>query len=155
MSIEVGDVLEGKVSGITKFGAFIDFEGGASALLHISEISNDYVKNVEDYLSVGDSLKVKVLSTDNGKISVSKRALEIVEKKPKNLPEEFVSKRETEELDMSFEDMMSRFLKDSNEKITDINSRNGKRRAGQKIKIEVIIQITNILPADAGFYFIR
>lgn len=56
---------------------------------------------------------------------------------------------------MSFEDMMSRFLKDSNEKITDINSRNGKRRAGQKIKIEVIIQITNILPADAGFYFIR
>lgn len=132
MSIEVGDVLEGKVSGITKFGAFIDFEGGASALLHISEISNDYVKNVEDYLSVGDSLKVKVLSTDNGKISVSKRALEIVEKKPKNLPEEFVSKRETEELDMSFEDMMSRFLKDSNEKITDINSRNGKRRAGQK-----------------------
>lgn len=92
MSIEVGDVLEGKVSGITKFGAFIDFEGGASALLHISEISNDYVKNVEDYLSVGDSLKVKVLSTDNGKISVSKRALEIVEKKPKNLPEEFVSK---------------------------------------------------------------
>ncbi|MEB3429054.1 S1 RNA-binding domain-containing protein [Citroniella saccharovorans] len=134
MSIEVGDVLEGKVSGITKFGAFIDFEGGASALLHISEISNDYVKNVEDYLSVGDSLKVKVLSTDNGKISVSKRALEIVEKKPKNLPEEFVSKRETEELDMSFEDMMSRFLKDSNEKITDINSRNGKRRAGQKNK---------------------
>lgn len=132
MSIEVGDVLEGKVSGITKFGAFIDFEGGASALLHISEISNDYVKNVEDYLSVGDSLKVKVLSTDNGKISVSKRALEIVEKKPKNLPEEFVSKRETEELDMSFEDMMSRFLKDSNEKITDINSRNGKRRADKK-----------------------
>lgn len=72
MQIEVGSILEGKVTGITKFGAFVDLGEGKSGMVHISEISTTYVENVSDFLSVGQTVTVKVLSiADNGKISLS------------------------------------------------------------------------------------
>ena len=58
MEYEVGTVLEGKVTSITKFGAFVALEGGKSGLVHISEIANAYVNDVNDYLKVGDAVKV-------------------------------------------------------------------------------------------------
>ena len=60
MSIEVGAKLQGKVSGITNFGAFIDLGEGKTGLVHISEISNGFVKDIHDVLSVGDEVTVKV-----------------------------------------------------------------------------------------------
>lgn len=72
MQIEVGSILEGKVTGITKFGAFVDLSEGKSGMVHISEISSTYVENVSDFLSEGQTVKVKVLSVaENGKISLS------------------------------------------------------------------------------------
>ena len=69
MSIEVGAKLQGKVSGITNFGAFIDLGAGKTGLVHISEVSNGYVKDIHDVLSVGDEVTVKVISVnDDGKI---------------------------------------------------------------------------------------
>ena len=75
--IEVGAILEGKVTGITKFGAFVSLPGGKSGLVHISEIAYSYVSNVSDHLSEGQDVKVKVISIDeNNRINLSiKRAL--------------------------------------------------------------------------------
>ena len=73
MPITVGEIVEGKVTGITKFGAFISLPEGQNGLIHISEISDDYVEKVEEYLKRDQVLKVKVLSVDNGKISLSLR----------------------------------------------------------------------------------
>jgi S1 RNA binding domain protein len=74
MSIEVGSILQGKVSGITNFGAFIDLGDRKTGLVHISEVSNGFVKDIHDVLTVGDEVKVKVTSVGNdGKIGLSIR----------------------------------------------------------------------------------
>lgn len=68
--------MEGKVSAIMKFGAFVALEGGRSGLVHISEIANSYVNDVHDYLQEGQVVKVRVLASENGKINLSiKKAL--------------------------------------------------------------------------------
>ena len=76
MELQVGSILEGKVTTITKFGAFVALEGGKSGLVHISEIANAFVNDVHDFLQEGQQVKVLVLSTENGKINLSiKKAL--------------------------------------------------------------------------------
>ena len=77
MQPEVGAVLEGKVSGVTKFGAFVNLPGGKSGLVHISEIANTFVSDVAQYVSVGQTVKVKVIGINGDKINLSiKRAEE-------------------------------------------------------------------------------
>lgn len=73
--VEVGEIYNGKVVSITKFGAFMEILPGKEGLLHVSEISNERVANVEDVLKVGDVFDVKVISTENGKISLSKKKI--------------------------------------------------------------------------------
>ena len=76
MEPEVGSILEGKVTAIMKFGAFVALGNGKSGLVHISEIANTFVNDVHDFLQEGQTVKVKVLSTENGKINLSiKKAL--------------------------------------------------------------------------------
>ena len=76
MEYEVGTVLEGKVTSITKFGAFVALEGGKSGLVHISEIANSYVNDVHDFLQEGQDVKVKLLAIKDGKLDLSiKKAL--------------------------------------------------------------------------------
>lgn len=72
MAIEVGTKLEGKVTGITHFGAFVDLSGGVTGLVHISEIADNYVKDVNDHLKINDVVTVKVINVDkDGKIGLS------------------------------------------------------------------------------------
>ena len=72
MELQVGSILEGKVTSITKFGAFVSLPGGRSGLVHISEIAHSYVANVSDFLSEGQAVKVKVVSIDEaGRINLS------------------------------------------------------------------------------------
>ena len=72
MSIEVGAVVEGTVTGITNFGAFIELPGGKVGLVHISEVADVYVRDVKDFLKERDKVQVKVLTIDaNGKIGLS------------------------------------------------------------------------------------
>ena len=72
MELEIGAILEGKVTGITKFGAFVSLPGGRSGLVHISEVAYSYVNDVNEFLSVGDSVKVKIISVDeNNRINLS------------------------------------------------------------------------------------
>ena len=77
MDWEIGEILEGKVTGITKFGAFVALPGGNSGLVHISEVANAFVSDVSEHVQVGQTVKVKLLSvTPEGKINLSiKRAL--------------------------------------------------------------------------------
>lgn len=75
MAIEVGAKVSGKVSGITNFGAFVDLEDHKTGLVHISQVSNSFVKDIHDVLSVGDVVTVKVISiADDGKIALSIKA---------------------------------------------------------------------------------
>ena len=78
MEFGVGSILEGKVTGITKFGAFVSLPGGKSGLVHISEIAYSYVNDVKDYLKEGQEVKVKVIGIDeNGRINLSiKKAMD-------------------------------------------------------------------------------
>ena len=84
--IEVGQIYEGTVARIMNFGAFIELGGGKEGLLHISKISKERIKNIEDVLKVGDVVKVKVIEIDDqGRINLSKKALEEDEEKEENL----------------------------------------------------------------------
>lgn len=82
MEPEVGNILEGKVTTITKFGAFVSLGDGKSGLVHISEIANTFVNDVHDFLQEGQTVKVLVLSTDNGKINLSVKRLLPREERP-------------------------------------------------------------------------
>ena len=84
--IEVGQIYEGTVARIMNFGEFIELGGGKEGLLHISKISKERIKNIEDVLKVGDVVKVKVIEIDDqGRINLSKKALEEDKEKEENL----------------------------------------------------------------------
>ena len=132
--LEIGAVLEGKVTGLTNFGAFVSFPDGSSGMVHISEVSTSFVKDIKDHLKEGQEVKVKVMSiSDEGKVSLSiKKVLEEAEmskkqnaprnKRPANVWQGQPSKSSE---NMSFEDMMARFKQVSDEKMTDL------KRAGE------------------------
>ncbi|MDO5689247.1 MAG: S1 RNA-binding domain-containing protein [Tissierellia bacterium] len=133
MPIAIGDIVEGKVSGVTKFGAFVALPEGKSGLVHISEISKDYVERVEDYLKKNDQVKVKVLTIgSDGKIGLSIRQAEPKQKEKRIIKQPSEVSFGAPKAELSFEDMMSRFLKDSNDRIDEIRSRDGKRKVGQR-----------------------
>lgn len=77
MELEVGSILTGKVTGITKFGAFVNLGPGKSGLVHISEIANTYVNDISEFLAIGQEVTVKIIKIDdNNRINLSiKQAL--------------------------------------------------------------------------------
>lgn len=91
MQLEVGKIYDGKVKGIAQYGAFIEIDGAGTGMVHISEIANSFVKDVNDYLKEGQEVKVKVLNiNDDGKIALSiKKANENAEEqlRPAKRPE--------------------------------------------------------------------
>ena len=141
MAIEIGSKVQGKVTGITNFGAFIELPGNSTGLVHISEVADSYVKDVNDHLKVGDQIEVKVLSEKDGKISLSiKKAIE----KPEGQSSSY-SKRPTRQGDRSkdfrskgnfkpketFEDKMAQFLKSSEENISSLKRNTESKRGGR------------------------
>ncbi|XEC94970.1 S1 domain-containing RNA-binding protein [Paenibacillus tarimensis] len=158
MAIEVGAKLEGKVTGITHFGAFVDLSGGVTGLVHISEIADNYVKDVKDHLKIDDIVKVKVINVDkDGKIGLSiKQAIDRPEGHQPP-PRERVSgggggdrfprggsdrggrpfksgQGKPSFGKPSFEDKMSRFLKDSEERISSLKKNTDSKRGGRGAK---------------------
>ena len=130
MTVSVGVKVEGIVTGITNFGAFIQLPEGKSGLVHISEISHDYVEKVADYLKKGEKVKVKVLSiSKDNKISLSIRQAKPKTNQPVQLDWD---KPESVQRGMSFEDKMNQFLKDSNEKHDQLKTRDGRKSNGPK-----------------------
>ena len=139
MAIEIGSVVEGTVTGITNFGAFIELPEGKVGLVHISEVADEYVKDVHDFLTEQDKVKVKILTIDErGKIGLSvkqaqeKKAEEVrppVEfKRPPKRPNRGFSRPGSGrygQTSASFEDKLSKFLKDSDEKQLTLRRKGG------------------------------
>lgn len=85
MELAVGQIVEGKITGITAFGVFLDIGEGKSGLVHISEVSRTYVNDINEFVKVGDVVKAKILNIgEDGKISLSmKKALEPEKREPR------------------------------------------------------------------------
>ena len=152
LSLEAGAVVEGKVVRIMAFGAFVDMGNRQGGLVHISEISNDYVRDINDHVRIGDTVTVKVIGIDEkGKVSLSmKQAAEEASKKAREKREskrekkraaaEAASKRIIRPADvdffsgrdreLSFEDKLSRFKQDSDEKIQALKRSAESKRSG-------------------------
>jgi len=120
MSIEVGSKLRGKVTGITNFGAFVEIEKGKTGLVHISEVADNYVKDINDHLKVGEEVEVKVINVEkDGKIGLSI-------KKAKDRP-----RRDTREQQENFEAKISRFLRDSEDRLASLKKHTESKRGGR------------------------
>ena len=138
MELEPGKIIEGQVTGITQFGAFVSFDGGKTGLIHISEVALEYVKDIKEHLKEGDTVKAKILSIDkSGKISLSvKQALLDEKKEVKKAPVRKPQQRKPDDFDWnkrsqqptSFEDMIAKFKQDSDEKLQDMKKGPDSRR---------------------------
>lgn len=162
MQVEVGKIYEGKVTGITKFGAFVEIEGNITGMVHISEVSNTFVNDINEVLQKGQAVKVKVIKIDeSGKIGMS---IKRTEERPKTdkrggfgkdkessgqksfAPKKPVkAKKEPEPVYYSdgyvakpsgnadFEDMLSKFKASSEERMSDLKrTTDNKRRGGSR-----------------------
>ncbi|KGA96080.1 hypothetical protein AJ85_00840 [Alkalihalobacillus alcalophilus ATCC 27647 = CGMCC 1.3604] len=158
MSIEVGSKLQGKVTGITHFGAFVELPGGSTGLVHISEVADNYVKDINEFLKVGDEVQVKVVNVEkDGKIGLSiRKAIDRPEgserperparserparpQRPARPSRPYQSSqrsqgqgaRNNHRPGPSFEDKVSRFLKDSEERLTTLKRQTDSKRGGR------------------------
>ncbi|MBB5325835.1 S1 RNA binding domain protein [Anoxybacillus tepidamans] len=127
MSIEVGSKLQGKVTGITKFGAFVELPEGVTGLVHISEVADNYVKDIHDHLKVGDVVDVRVINVEkDGKIGLSIKKAK--ESQPSQRPRAKVNDRAIKE---SFEQKISRFLKESEDRLASLKRHTESKRGGR------------------------
>lgn len=140
MSIEVGSKLQGKVTGITNFGAFVELPEGSTGLVHISEVADNYVKDINEFLKVGDEVLVKVLNVEkDGKIGLSiKKAKEQVQvaerpERPQrpHRPRNFKSDKRSGGNPDTFDTLMSRFLKDSEDRLASLKRHTESKRGGR------------------------
>ena len=136
MALEVGSIVEGKITGITKFGAFVALPEGKSGLVHISEIANTFVSDVHEHVQMGQTVKVRVLNiAEDGKINLSiKRAQEDAPApQPRDFPRRPAAPRQspaprpvTERTtadgpsnNADFEDRLKKFMQESDSRIAD------------------------------------
>lgn len=182
MALEVGNIVEGTITGIAKFGAFVELPDNKVGLVHISEVANEYVSDVNDYLKVKDKVKVKVITIDErGKIALSIKQAQPVSGKEEKKQDRFHHDRQgrrdfherndfhgreghrpferrqeegegesfrperpqynrsysggfrpaKKEVPASFEDKLSRFLKDSDERLLDLKRNVESKRGGR------------------------
>ena len=133
MQFEVGSILEGKVTGITKFGAFVELPGGKTGMVHISEVAPTFVKEIRDHLTENQEVKVKVLKIgDDGKISLSiKQAMPAPARKPMHGGRRPVADWQKPKSEpVTFEDMMAKFKQTSDEKMSDLKRVTEGKRSG-------------------------
>ena len=133
MELNIGSVYPGKVTGITKFGVFVELEKGTTGLVHISEVSTNFVNDINDFVKLNDTVNVKVMSIDGNKISLSiKRAIEqqkTAASRSSRPPLVFEGlKKPKNNGPMSFEDMMAQYKQSSDEKFSDLKRKNGDMR---------------------------
>lgn len=149
MQSKIGEIYDGKVTGLTNFGAFVKLSNGESGMVHISEVAAVYVKDIHEFIQEGQDVRVKVLAVnENNKISLSIKQTQAApikttqkpapegafKKRPARPsgPPDFSKKKTVSDGPMSFEDMMSKFKADSEEKMSDLkrftDSSRGSRR---------------------------
>lgn len=145
MQFEVGQIIEGKITGITNFGVFVDLGDGKSGMVHISEVARSYVTDIHEHVKENDVVKMKVLSVgDDGKISLSIKRAQEEPKKERFDKKANTEKRQTQKIDSSytwapkkqepasFEEMMNRFKQTSDEKFSDLKRKNPETRRSKR-----------------------
>ena len=146
MEFKVGDVVEGKITGIREYGVFVDIGDGKSGMVHISEVARNYVNDINEHVKLGDTVKLKIITIgDDGKIALSiKRAMEPERKadgenrrrerkapvQPK--PDSSYTWTPKKAEPASFEEMMSRFKQTSDEKFSDLKRKNPEVRRSKR-----------------------
>ena len=136
MALKIGTIATGKVLSVMPFGAFVSLPEKKSGLVHISEITSEYIEDINDYIKVGDTVKVKVIGVDKaGKLSLSIKKANSEEKRGEKKPEGRIrpadidwSANKSEEL--SFEDKLQKFKKDADEKMLALKRSNESKRSG-------------------------
>lgn len=144
MSLEIGSKVKGVVKGITNFGAFVELTSGVTGLVHISEVADNYVKDVNDHLKINDEVEVKILSEKDGKIALSiKKANERKEDERSSYSQRPQSRNRSGSFNNknhiktnfqrkeSFEDKLSKFLKTSEENLTSLKRNTETKRGGR------------------------
>lgn len=163
MELEIGSIYEGKVTGITKFGAFVLLPGGKSGMVHISEVANTFVDDINKFLKEGQSVTVKLIAIDQqGRINLSiKKALPPPEpgarpsrpagnrpaprpqvsapaprEREKSAPPAFLGPDQSTlpKGDDAFESKLKAFMQSSESRISDLKSRNDRSGGGRRRK---------------------
>ena len=147
MELTVGQIVKGKITGITNFGVFVDLGEGKSGLVHISEVARSYVSDLKEFVKVGEEVKAKVLTIgEDGKISLSMKRAQEPEKGEQRAPRERRERRSVaspkpdnsfvwtpkRNESASFEEMMNRFKKTSDEKFSDLKRKNPEAKRSKR-----------------------
>lgn len=135
MELAVGTIVSGKVTTITKFGAFVALEGGKSGLVHISEIANRFVSDVHDFLESGQEVQVKILSiSPEGRINLS---IKQAQARPIRESRQAASLQPVQTppvAEPSFEDKLKQFLSASDTKMSELNRNRDHKRGSRRRK---------------------
>jgi len=155
MQIELDEIYDGKVTHITKFGAFVSLPGGKTGMIHISDVSTGFVKDINDFLKENDEIKVKVFAIDaEGRINLKRPDIEkapTFKREPKSdrgndgvrggrferkpaldapaRPPASIDWNRGKSDNTSFEDLMNKFKKESDEKIGDLKKTTDVKRS--------------------------
>ena len=133
MDLEVGAIVAGKITGITKFGAFVTIAPGKSGLVHISEIASTYVNDIREYLAEGQEVMVKITGVDqSGRLNLSIKAA--TAEPQERVRTNYQPKPQSETPEPAFEDKLKRFMQDSDKKISGsklYSDKKGARRRGR------------------------
>ncbi len=139
MALEIGAIVEAKVSNVMDFGAFVSLPENKTGLIHISEIASDYVKDIHEHIKTGDVVRAKIIKIDEkGKISLSIKKAEAPKRTRKQTPQKpqgpvrpiDIEWIKPQNEDLSFEDKLSRFKQDSDEKMQALRRSNDSKRSG-------------------------
>ena len=134
MELTVGTIITGKVTTITKFGAFVALPGGKSGLVHISEVSGSFVTDVHDFLTEGQEVPVKVLSiSPEGKISLSVKQAQPPKPRPSPARPN-PSQPAAPPAELTFEDKLRQFMSVSDSKLSELNRYMASKRGGRRRK---------------------
>lgn len=136
MQLEIGKIYDGKVKNLAKFGAFVEIpEVNATGMVHISEVSDSFVKEISDVLQENQAVKVKVLGVnENGKISLSIKQAQPRTEHPQRQQERPARQRQQPQEPQTFEDMLTNFKKRSDERMVEIkrNTDSKRRSSGRR-----------------------
>lgn len=135
MAIEIGSVVEGTITGVSNFGAFVDLGEGKVGLVHISQISHSYVKDINEFVKIGDKVKVKVVAQNQqGKYDLSIKQANPTTEDMKYLYKPKGKSTKDRPMPGTFEDKITQFLKQSEEKLLDLKKNITAKQSGGKKK---------------------
>ncbi|HIV67712.1 MAG TPA: S1 RNA-binding domain-containing protein [Candidatus Butyricicoccus stercorigallinarum] len=162
MDLAVGEIISGKVTGITKFGAFVSLPEGKTGLVHISEVDQSYVSNIRDHLTEGQEVKVKIIAIDEvGRVNLSIKKAQpraAAEQRPsgrsgvrggssaprsgssgKRYPralsaDGYVPRQPAKDVPISFEEKLKHFMQDSESRMADIRHNRDKKTGARRRK---------------------